>query len=569
MHLLPTRATEFRKLFAQKDWIADGAMATRLFRKGAPPHHPVEELNLRLPALVRDVHREYLAVGAEILRTNTFGANRLRLAQGDLAARLAAINRAGVRIARETARGEAFVAGVIGPLGERVAPLGRLPVDQARAVFAQQAAALAGVDLYVLETFRDVGELAACVEGVREAAGADVVVVAQVSVEEDGSLADGTPPERYGPTLDALAADAIGINCSTGPHAVFRALERLRAVTEKPLSVFPGAGYPAACDAEYFARRFPSAKIAGGCCGTGPEHIQALRLRVFPESPVARRHVPAMPAKPKTTAPLAEKSKLGAKLAAGEFVKILDLREPDLAAARAAKKAGFDAIGIPAQAQLDPLAFARLLDHKPGIEAVLYTSCRGHSAPALQRRLQAASALGLPNVLCVTGVGGGALDVDSVGLVQVARALNQGLDLGGNPIEHQAALSIGVAVNPGAADREQELARLQAKVCAGAEYAITQPVFDVATFEKLSEDSAGFRIPLIATVWLVEGAAELDFAEHEWHIAVPADVRDRVAAGQAEAVARDLIRALRPLAAGLRMVQRAAPVDAAIGVTLD
>jgi homocysteine S-methyltransferase len=566
MHSLPTRAAEFREMFLQKHWTADGAMATRLLAKGAPPHHPVEELNLRLPALVRDVHREYLSAGAEILRTNTFGANRLRLAHADLARRLGAINRTAARIAREAARGEAFVAGVLGPTGERLAPLGPLGAEAARAVFAEQAAALAGVDLFLLETFRDVGELEAAVQGVREAAGADIVVVAQVSIEEDGRLADGTPPERWGPQLEALAADAIGINCSAGPHSVFRALARLRAVTAKPLSLFPGAGFPAACDPEYFVRRFPRVRIAGGCCGTGPEHVAALRQAGFAESAAERRSVAVEVAEARPPKPLAERSRLGAKLAAGEFVRIFDLSEPDLAVARAAREAGFDAIGIPSRARLDPLAFGRLL---PEMEVVLYTACRGRQAVELQSRLRAADALGLPNVLCVTGAGGGPVDIDAIGLVRIARGLNAGLDLGGNRLEAQTALTIGVAVDPGAADRERELARFEAKLRAGAEYAITQPVFDVASFAQLLRDTRSDPVPVIATVWLVEDEAELDYAEHELRIPVPGEFRKRVAAGEAGQATRDLAQALRPMAAGVRIVRRGAPVEAAFRVTLD
>ncbi|MFM2126085.1 MAG: hypothetical protein RL328_2536, partial [Acidobacteriota bacterium] len=199
-------------MFLQQRWITDGAMATMLFARGASVHRPVEELNLKLAAMVRDVHRDYLNAGAQILLTNTFGANRIRLAQFDLETKVTAINNAGVRIAREVARDKAFVAGCIGPTGHRLAPLGSLTEEEAVHVFYQQAATLTGVDLYVLETFQDVAELRAAVKGVREAAGPDVVVIAHLSVEEDGRLADGTGPERYGPALNALAVDAIGLN---------------------------------------------------------------------------------------------------------------------------------------------------------------------------------------------------------------------------------------------------------------------------------------------------------------------------------------------------------------------
>jgi len=241
----------------QRRWVTDGAMATYLFSKGAA--HPVEELNLTSPALVADVHREYLNAGAQILRTNTFG--------GSLEAKPA-----GVRIARETANGQALVAGVIGSIGGG----GTLEL------FRQHAAALEGVDLFILETFRDIPELRAAVDGVRAVAGHDIAVVAQVSVEPNGNLHDGTPPEIYGPEMEALAADVIGFNCSFGPESIWAAFERMRAVTSKPLSASPNAGFQTLFTPEYmaaYAHRFlaAGALIVGACCGSTPEHIRHIR----------------------------------------------------------------------------------------------------------------------------------------------------------------------------------------------------------------------------------------------------------------------------------------------------
>lgn len=513
-----------------------------LFAKGASSRKPVEELNLTLPALVRDVHREYLAAGAEILRTNTFGANRIRLAQADLAARLTDINRAGVRIARTITDGQAFVAGVIGPTGVRLAPLGSLTEEEARNVFHQQAAALAGVDLFVLETFRDVAELRAAVDGVREAAGSDIVVVAHLSVEDDGRLQDGTPPARYGAALNDLAADAIGINCSSGPYAVFGALDQMWTHTTKPLSALPGAGFPVACSPEYFAKQPWDVQIAGGCCGTTPEHIRQLRPAI--ESRADSIYGTKFFGRNFWTQSWSDlfpsPSKLSAKLAARESVSIVESSAPSYD--------GIDAVGILSRAEPTALAASRLIED---VETILYIATRGRSANDLQRELLAAHALGQRNILCLTGEGYKPLDIDSIGLTHIAAGLNRGVDFGGNPTS-QTAFTIGVGANPNAADLDREVARFEAKVRAGAHFAIAQPVFDPVLFETFLQRIEPFAIPLIASVWTVTDPHTADYAVNELRIPIPQPVLDRIASGEGIAVSQELADALRPIAAGLR-----------------
>ena len=562
----PTRAAEFRDLFAQQRWITDGAMATMLFARGASPHRPVEELNLKLAAMVRDVHRDYLAAGAQILLTNTFGANRTRLAQFDLESKTTAINNAGVRIAREVAQGKAFVAGCIGPTGVRLSPLGSLTEAEAVHVFYQQAATLTGVDLYMLETFQDIAELRAAVKGVREGAGDDVVVVAHLSVEDDGRLADGTPPERFGPTLDALGVDAIGLDCGSGPHALFRALSRLRAVTSKPLSAVPsGGGSP-----EYFAARFADsgAWIAGGCCGTTPDHIRALAGVTISEPASARSAKPAAAAKSKAAVPFAERSGLSEKLAAGEFVTIADLFTADVALAKRLKKSGIDALGLPNRTFMNTLGTACMIEDEADLETIVYTVARGRNARDLQRDLLATDALGVANVLCVTGTGGGAIDVDSIGLTNIAARLNRGLDLGGNELGLQTALTLGVAVNPSAPDLDREVARLEAKVAAGAEYAISQPVFDLAKFETLLQRIEHLKLPLISTIWPLADFDDAQYATQECGLPVPEALTTRIAAGEANKVTRELVAALRKMSAGLRITTRGGAIETAVNAAL-
>lgn len=486
---IPNRAAEFREAFAQQKWLMDGAMATMLFAKGASSQKPVEELNLTLAALVRDVHREYLAAGAEILRTNTFGANRIRLSHTGLGAKLADINRAAVRIARTVAGSQAFIAGTIGPTGVRLAPLGSLTEEEARGVFRQQAGALAGVDLFVLETFRDVAELRAAVDGVREAVGSEIVIVAHLSVEDAGHLQDGTPPERYGAALNELAADAVGINCSRGPYAVFGAMSRMWPHVQKPLTASPGAGFPVACSPEYFAKQPWNVQIAGGCCGTTPEHIRQLRS--------ALTNYPDRPAKSCPPVPQAEPH------VSGDY------------------------------------------------ETIVQVTARGRSASTLQRDLIAAHALGTREILCLTGDGTQPLDIDSIGLTYIASCLNQGRDFGGNPAP-QTAFKIGVRANPNARDIDHEIARFEAKVRAGAHFAIAQPVFDISLFEAFLNRIEPFAIPLIASVWIVTDSRLADYVVNELDIPIPQPVLDRIAAGEGHAVGEDLAKALRPIRAGIR-----------------
>lgn len=506
MITLPNRTAEFRSAFLQKRWVMDGAMATMLFAKGASSRKPVEELNLTLPALVRDVHREYLAAGAEILRTNTFGANRVRLAQMDLAARLAEINRAAVRIARTVAGDQAFVAGLIGPTGVRLVPLGSLTEEEARGVYRQQAAALVGVDLFILETFRDVAELGAAIDGVREAAGDEVIIIAQVSVEDDGRLQDGTPPERYGTVLNELAVDAVGINCSSGPYAVFNALASMRPHVPKPLSASPGAGFPAACSPEYFASRECNVHIAGGCCGTTPEHIRQLRA-AFDSSIMEPPQ---------------------AQLAAGDCAPLWPR-------------------GLASTCKLEWHT-----GEIANTDAVLYVAARGRSATDLQRDLLTVHALGQRAIVCLTGTGWGTLDIDSIGLTHIAAGLNQGHDFGGNPISATTAFTIGVGVNPNAQDLDREIARLEAKVKAGAQFAVTQPIFDIALFEAFLKRIEHFAIPVITTVWPIVDIRTAEYAMNELHIPIPQPILDRISAGEALAASEEIAAALRPISAGLR-----------------
>lgn len=603
MRLMParSRAAEFRTALGERIFVADGAMGTALLAKGALPGRPADELNLKLPALVRDVHQDYLRAGCQILSTNTFGANRYRLAPFGLATRVGAINQAGVRIAREAARDTAFVAGVVGPLGVRLEPVGSANKEDARLAFVEQITALveAGVDLLILETFTSLAELDLAVYAAREAAPAEMVVVAEVSVEDDGSLHDGTPAAAIATFLDALPADVVGLNCCTGPHALLETLEKIAALTKKPLSAMPNGGIPTFvdgravyhCSPDYlaqYARRYleAGAKILGGCCGTTPDHLREIqreveRLETKPHIRFLDFEPPAPEAKELPPVPVAKKSGLGAALAEGRFVRLLEILPPrgvnataEIEAARAAKEAGIYFVSVPdgprATARMSAPVLAKIIQEIAGIETVLHFSCRDRNARAIQSDLLGAQASGLRNVLCVTGdppraggvyPGHGVYEVDSIGLTRIARDLNRGLDLGGNPLGSQTALLLGVAADPAAPHLDHEIRRLERKAEAGAEYIVTQPIFDLAVLEDFLKRVESLHLPVIAGVLPLSSIRNAEFLVHELRIPIPEGALNRMrSAGSAEAarregllIARDMTGQLTKLVAGIQL----------------
>ena len=628
-----TRAAEFRESVAQRILVADGAMGTTLLAKGVSISRCLEELNLSLPALVRDAHREYARAGAEILETNTFGANRKRLAAfglgglgSGLEAKVRQINRAGVRIAREAARAargdsvnEPFVAGVVGPLGVRLQPLGSTGAEEAHAIFLEQIEALvaAGVDLLMLETFRDLTELGEAILAAREAAGPDLAIAAHLSIEDDGSLADGSPPQEFTRRLDSWPVDIVGLNCSSGPRAILETVEKMAAWTGKPLSVLPSAGLPVAVDSRNvylcspaymanYARRFFRAgvRIVGGCCGTTPEHIREIKGQalVFQPEEIHRTVEVEENASPPPTAPsgrgsassgrgsagvgleaipLAQKSQFASKLASGRFVATIEILPPrgadfsaEIEGARLAQRAGIDCASIPdsprGTARLSAAVLCQLIQREAGLETVLHFCCRDRNVLSLQSDLLGANALGIRNLLCITGDpirrgaypdATGVFDVDSIGLTAMVRNLNQGLDLGGNPMGSQTAFAIGAGANPGAIDPDRERRRLEAKIGAGAEFVITQPIFDLDLLDAFLKRVEQYRIPVIAGIWPLTSFRNAEFMIHELRVPVPTSLMARMSVardaeeGRAEGVsiARELIQRVRTMVAGVQL----------------
>lgn len=590
----------------QRVLVCDGAMGTMLYAKGVFLNRCFDELNLSQPDLVAEVHQAYVRAGADVIETNTFGANRVKLAAFGLAERLHAINVQGVRIARHAAREQVYVAGSIGPLGIRIEPWGKTGVDEAEAYFREQAEALleGGVDLFILETFRDLNELLAALRAVKSLCA--LPVVAQMTTEEDGHSLDGTPPERFAPALEAAGADLVGVNCSVGPAPMLDTIERMARVTRARLSAQPNAGKPRdvdgrniyLCSPDYmasYARRFVArgVRLVGGCCGTTPEHIRQIKLAVSAMAPMPADRASGRPQETVPAAvivepavapaPREEKSRLAHALARRKFVALVELEPPRgvqcealLEQARLLKIRGVDAVvipeGSPGGARMSALAVAVLVEQQAGLETVLEYACRNRVLLSMQSDLLGAHALGVRNVLLVTGeprrVGDypdatGVFDVDSIGLTNAVARLNRGLDIGGRLMGSATAFHLGVAVNPSAVDPEQELRRFAYKVEAGAEFAITAPVFDLAIFDAFLRRIEAYQLPIIATVRPFVSGREADFLANEVPgLVVPEALVERMrradtpqaAIEEGTAIAQELAQALVPRVQGLQLV---------------
>jgi homocysteine S-methyltransferase len=547
-------------------------MGTMLYARGVFINRCYDELNISQPELVRAIHEEYVQAGAEIIETNTFGSNSFRLGRYGLQDQVRAINLAGVGLAREAVRpvnekqsARILVAGSIGPLGAQMGPSGGPPKDAVRVAFAEQIAALdeGGVDLLMVETLTSLGEAHQAILAARETA-PHLPLVVMVTVDEGGNCLDGHTPEETARLLTEWGADVVGCNCSAGPHAVLAAVERMRTVTTLPLAAIPNAGVPRSvdgrniylCSPEYmasYARKFVQAGVqfVGGCCGTTPDHIRAMRSALRALEARGTRH---MISTVETTAaaiqppPLAERSSLGARLAAKEFLTLVEIVPPrgiacarELDAARLLAQSGVHAINVPdsprASARQSPLGLCLQIQHQTAMETVLHVTCRDRNTLSIQSDLLGAASLGLHNVLCVTGdppkLGNypdatAVFDVDSIGLVSIVRNLNHGLDIGNNAIGASTGFTIGVAANPGVPDIDNEVRRFAAKVEAGAEYAITQPVFDLHLLEAFLQRVEKFRIPVIAGIWPLTSLRNAEFMRKELGVSVPDAVMERM-----------------------------------------
>ena len=563
---MTTRSTLLDRLLDPESVVVfDGAMGTMLYARGVFINQCYDELNTRSPELVRAVHAEYVEAGAEVIETNTFGANRVKLTQYGLQPQTGDFNRAAARLARDVAGDRALVAGAIGPLGVRLEPYGPTSHEEARAAFAEQMAALkeGGADLFIIETFGDLEEIGQAVRAARDV-DPTMPVVAQMTIGTDGHTPFGASPEDVAGWLEGLGADVIGLNCSVGPQGILEGVERMVHVTRRKISAQPNAGMPRdvggramyMASAEYmatYARHLvqAGAKIVGGCCGTTPEHIHAIAAGVRPlaprlgfhksrhatESPVTSHEsqVAVLESKSVEPIPFATRSKFAAKLAAREFVTSVEIVPPRgvnadkmLADVARLRDAGVDAVNVPdgprAQSRMGALMTSLLIEQRVGIETVTHYCCRDRNLLGMLSDLLGASAVGLRNILLITGDppkmgpypdATAVFDIDSIGLTNLVNNLNHGLDPGGNPIGEPTRYAIGVGCNPAALDPAVELKRFMYKVEAGAEFAVTQPVFDVAQLERFLREIDPVRIPVVAGIWPLVSARNAEFLANE------------------------------------------------------
>jgi len=594
--------------------VFDGAMGTMLYAKGFFLNVCYDELVLKQPKLVQEVHAEYARAGAEILETNTFGANPLKLGSYGLADDTEKINRTAAELARAAAGGHASIAGAIGPLGVRIEPFGPTSRDEAEALFARQIQGLlaGGVDGFILETFSDLDEIHAALAAVRAAC--DLPVVCQMTVGTDGLTHYGTDPDTFAKRLTEWGADVIGVNCSVGPAGVLEAVEKMVKATDRPIAGQPNAGLPRdvgdrkiyLASPEYmasYARRMieAGARFVGGCCGSTPDHIKKIRdyvASVVPRQPsvvVSRSHVQA-PAGVTPTA-LADKSRWGAKLARGELVTSVEIVPPKgvdpapmLEQCRALKKAGVDAVNVPdgprAQSRMGVLPSAIMIEREVGLETVIHYCCRDRNLLGMLSDILGAHAAGLRNILIITGdppkmgpypEATAVFDIDSIGLTNLVYRLNHGLDPGNNPIGAPTKWTVGVGVNPGAIDLDRELSRFAWKVDAGAEFAVTQPVFDPRQLEAFLKRVEQFRIPVVAGVWPLVSLRNAEFLANEVPgVSVPDEILQRMKVAQEKgkeaalaegvAIARQMFERVKGMVQGVQVSAPFGKVEVALEV---
>ena len=586
-------------------FLFDGSTATALYDRGITLQRSFEECNLKSPDLLLAIHGEFLAAGAQVITTNTWGAGRLKLAGRGLDGQLDAINREGVALAKRAIAQQgarAWVAGCIGPLGVRIEPWGPTSFDEARALFREQAAPLieAGADLIVLEGFEDLNEIHQAMLAVQELG--SLPIAALMTTNEDGQALFGAEPEWFIKQLDTWGAHMVGLIGGNGPAPQLRLLEHLKAVTTKPIVLQPNPGLPHMVDGRLFYGASPEylggfaaralaagARAVGGCSGTTAAHIRAMRgafrqERAFVQAGGGFELKPHE--QPQPESPFAFRSRFSLKLAQGEFTHTVELVPPKgmeydklVAKTRQCRALGVDAINVPdgprAMARMSALATALIIEQQVGLETILHYACRDRNLLGMQSDLLGAAGLGLRNILAVTGdppklgpypEATAVFDVDAIGLVNMIKRLNTGLDLGGAGIGKPTSFSIGVGANPVAEDLEREKTRFRYKVEAGAQWAITQPVFEpeglfrFLDFTEALDGKGG--LPIIAGIWPLKSLRNAEFMANEVPGAyVPPAVLVRMAKWTSAEdqvkegldIAREVIEAIRPRIRGLQL----------------
>jgi methionine synthase / methylenetetrahydrofolate reductase(NADPH) len=590
----------------------DGGMGTQLYERGVLFNVNYEELAITRPDFVERIHEDYVRAGAQVIETNTFGANRVRLARHGFDERVREINLAGAKVARKAAADRAFVAGAIGPTGLVFAGFSDDERERVRAAFREQADALAegGVDALMVETMRQPEEIELAIEGVKSSNGKDLPLVAQVSVDENLTMADGTPVEQMGERLKALGVDVIGVNCCDGPQVVFAAVEKLLPLGV-PLSAIPNAGLPRRVDDRFiyvstpeyfgvFARRMCKlgVRLVGGCCGTTPEHIRRIAAAARMEgsasasSALAEGHdaplwigapgedaegkpsiAPPPAAAGVTVVPRDQKSRFAAKIGR-KFVVSVEVNppigldpKPALDAARALTAGGVDVINIAdgarAQARMSNLALAVRMQEELGIETLLHVCGRDRNLLGQVAHLLGAHALGIKNLVIITGdppkMGDfpdatAVYDLDSIGILRMVARLNRGIDPGGKPLGAATSFFSATGAEPAALNYAREIARLELKKRAGAELVMTQPVYDPAVLDRFLADTATLGLPILIGILPLASHKNAEFLHNEVPgMQIPDDVRARMkAAGSGPAARREGVAIAREMLAAVR-----------------
>ncbi len=544
----------FQDALQQQVLVLDGAMGTQLYQRGIPFHQSFESANLEHPQWVQEIHQSFLEAGSDAILTNSFGANRYRLSKHQRAEQLPEILQAAGEIAQKCAGGQAFVLGSLGPLGVELEPLGRLAKAEAAAAFAEAAQHLAPfVDGFALETFDNILELECALQGVSSIS--KLPILAFLTLGEQGRTSHGTSAVESAFRAAQAGASAVGFNCSSGPRVVLDAVvATMSRALQVPIAAKPNAGMPREIDGrvfyendpDYFARfgrRFlqMGGSIVGGCCGTTPDHIRALsqaarvgtaQLRPVTTSPPKS---PAQQAQAQPALPLEQRSRFAARLARRETVISVELvppRTPNmeqmLASARNLDRHGVDAINLPdgprASARLSNISAAAILSRETNIEPLLHFCCRDRNLLGMQSDLLGAAALGLHNLLAITGDPPyqgdypnltAVFDVDAIGLCNMVHNLNQGLDLGGNPLGHKTSFCCGAALNHTALDLKRELDRAHWKMEAGVDFFMTQPVFDAQTLLQFLDQLPAEKPPILAGIWPLRSLRNAEFLHSE------------------------------------------------------
>ncbi len=565
----------FLQKLAQHPLLSDGAMGTMLYAKGASTEQCLEYLVVSRPTWVTEIHQAFAAAGADVLKTHSFGANRVRLAKYDLAHKVRDLNFRAVKLVRDVREvtGRAlFIAGDVGPLGARLQPDGPLTPEEARAAFQEQIAVLweAGADLILFETFGDLAELAIGVEAAREVC--DLPIVASMTYNQDGFTLAGQSPAEVIAGLKAAGADLVGVNCAVGPASTLETLKRMhQADPEAAFSVMPNAGFPERVDGrflypagpEYFARYVApflenGARLVGGCCGTTPMHIRAMRQAL--DQAWAERSGQPVQAKNGASVYTVLEPEAGLsvslaggvdeegdegptpllqKLRAGKFVISVEVDPPrgfnaqkQIEGARHAKAVGADAVNVAdspmARVRMGALALTVLIQQQVGIETILHFTTRDRSLMGLQADLIGAHALGVRNILALTGdppslgdtkESTPVYDVDSIGLVRIIQRFNQGLDPSGREMGRRGHFTIAVACDPTRPNLEEEVDRFHRKVSGGAHFTMTQPIFDPQlwlNFLALYEQRHGpFPVPVLIGVLPLQSHRHANFLHNE------------------------------------------------------